>query len=125
MKSPFKYKLVIVLREDLKMSPGKAAAQAAHAAVICSIIAYKERKPEFKAWWEEGQKKVVLGAKGEEELIKLGKKAKKLGLITTIVQDAGMTELPPGTVTALGVGPGPEAVIDKVTGSLPLYRGSE
>ena len=33
----FDYKMVIVTRKDLSLSPGKIAAQAAHAAVDCAL----------------------------------------------------------------------------------------
>jgi len=36
------------------------------------------------------------------------------------VKDAGHTEIPPGTVTVVGLGPGPRGEIDKITGHLQL-----
>jgi len=37
-----------------------------------------------------------------------------------LVKDAGHTEIPPGTVTVVGIGPGPRSEIDKITGDLQL-----
>ena len=114
------YKLVVVVRKDLRLSPGKTAAQVAHASVSCALDA-KKRHPEwFKKWYGEGQRKVVLKAKSLEELYELRERGMVEGLTTSIISDAGLTEIPPGTVTCLGIGPGPEELVDRVTGSLSL-----
>jgi len=114
------YKMVIVIREDLNLSCGKIAVQVAHAAVECTLKSKKEMSPWLEEWLREGQKKVVVKTKTLRDLYVLEFKAKNLGLITAIIRDAGLTEVPPGTVTCLGIGPGPEELVNKVTGSLPL-----
>ena len=121
MKGDFEHKMVIVVRADLGMSPGKMSAQVAHAAVTCVQFAQSKMPKEFDAWYREGQRKVVLKTEGLAELRELEKKARSLRLPTALIEDAGMTELPPGTATVLGIGPGPGPLVDKVTGSLPLW----
>ncbi len=115
-----KYKLVVVVREDLELSCGKLAAQVAHAAVECTLKAKKQKNPWLDEWLREGQKKVVVKAEDLRTLYELEFKAKSLGLTTSLIKDAGLTEIPPGTVTCLGIGPGPEEIVNKVTGNLPL-----
>ncbi len=114
------YKMVIVVRNDIKLGPGKMAAQVAHAAANCALSAKKNHKDYFDAWYEEGQKKVVVKAKDLEELRELQFQAKNAKLPNSLITDAGHTQLPPGTVTCLGIGPGPETAIDKITGHLKL-----
>jgi len=117
----FGYKQAVVLRSDLRMSCGKAAVQACHGAVSACEEAKKQRPSWFRSWIEEGQRKIVLSAESEAKLLELEKKAMKLRIPTFLVSDMGLTELPSGTTTALGVGPAPSNLVDKVTGNLPLY----
>jgi PTH2 family peptidyl-tRNA hydrolase len=114
------YKQVIVVRTDLKMGKGKTCAQAAHAALGSAEKASRYEKRWYEAWKGEGQKKVVVKIKGEKELYRLYEDAKGLGLPCFIVNDAGLTQLPPGTTTALAIGPAPEDKVDRVTGELGL-----
>lgn len=108
------YKQALVLREDLEMSRGKMVAQACHA----SLNAYKNAGSEERhAWEQEGSKKVVLAIKGDEIKERL-QQAKDNGIAAYMVEDAGLTELEPGTVTALGLGPAEESKIDRITGDL-------
>uniref|UniRef100_A0ABI7Z4W9 peptidyl-tRNA hydrolase n=1 Tax=Felis catus TaxID=9685 RepID=A0ABI7Z4W9_FELCA len=115
------YKMILVVRNDLKMGKGKVAAQCSHAAVS----AYKQiqrRNPELLKQWEYcGQPKVVVKAPDEETLVELLTHAKMLGLTVSLIQDAGRTQIAPGSRTVLGIGPGPADLIDKVTGHLKLY----
>ncbi|GAA6218451.1 peptidyl-tRNA hydrolase 2, mitochondrial isoform X1 [Lates japonicus] len=115
------FKMVLVVRNDLKMGKGKVAAQCSHAAVS----AYKQvqrRNPELLKQWEYcGQPKVVVKAPDEDTLIDLLSHAKEVGLPVSLIQDAGRTQIAPGSRTVLGIGPGPADLIDSVTGDLKLY----
>lgn len=117
----FETKLVIVARKDVKLSAGKLAAQVGHAAVDCALKAKRHQPEMFDAWHKEGQKKVVVKAEKEADLFRLKLEAERAGLTTALIADAGHTELPPGTITVLGVGPGRAQDVDKITGALPLY----
>lgn len=102
------------------MSVGKTAAQACHASVLALERVRRFKLDWVREWFDSGQKKVVLKVGSEEELRRLASLCERLGLPWEIVEDAGLTELAPGTATALGIGPAPEEEVDKVTGSLPL-----
>ncbi len=118
--SEFTYKQVIVVRADLKMSKGKLAAQAGHAAVSAAEEARKLHPTWWKAWLYEGQCKIAVKVTTEKELIKLQDDAKDFGLSCALICDRGLTELPPETVTCLGIGPAPSEKVDKITGKLTL-----
>lgn len=114
------FKQCIVVRGDLQLSTGKWCAQVAHAAVSSADRARYEKPLWYRAWLQEGQRKIVLVARGEEELRALHKRASELKLPTAMVVDMGLTEVPPDTLTCIGIGPGPEELVNKVTGNLPL-----
>jgi PTH2 family peptidyl-tRNA hydrolase len=111
------YKQVILVRDDLKLTKGKMAAQASHASVAAVL---KSHKDDLKKWQEQGMKKVVLKVKDIQELQAYKAKAEDAGLVVSLISDAGHTHLEPGTVTCLGIGPDKAEKIDKVTGKLSL-----
>lgn len=120
MGNDFQMKQVIVARTDLKMGKGKLAAQVAHASLSAAEEAMTKREQWFAEWKESGQRKIVVKAKSEDELRELFKKAKASRLPASLIQDAGLTQLEPGTATCLGIGPGPDSQIDGITGNLKL-----
>ncbi|XP_024939893.1 peptidyl-tRNA hydrolase 2, mitochondrial isoform X1 [Cephus cinctus] len=114
------YKLVLVIRTDLKMGKGKVAAQCAHAAVAAYKAAQKHPAI-LKSWEDCGQAKITLKVDNEAALLELAKHARSVGLLTNVVQDAGRTQIASGSRTVCGIGPGPIELIDKVTGHLKLF----
>lgn len=116
----FAYKQVIAVRTDLGMSRGKIAVQVAHGSVSSAEQARVLKQDIWKAWLREGQKKVAVKVSSEEELLELKRQAVGHSLPHALIRDAGMTELPPGTITVLGIGPAKSEIIDEVTGELKL-----
>ncbi|MEM2210956.1 MAG: peptidyl-tRNA hydrolase Pth2 [Nitrososphaerales archaeon] len=114
------YKQIIVVRTDLKMGKGKIAAQAAHAAVACADEVRKRYPNIYENWIKCGQPKVVVKVNSLEKLQDIKKRAEEAGLITVLIEDKGLTQIPPGTKTCLGIGPDVAEIIDKITGELPL-----
>ena len=114
----FEYKMAIVTRSDLNLSTGKLAVQVAHAAVVCAFDTKKINSKWYNKWQKEGAKKVVLKVDNEKDFPPLKKKAEELKISAHIISDAGLTEIPEGTKTVLGIGPAPSNIIDQVTGDL-------
>ena len=109
-----------MVRTDLGMGKGKLAAQAAHASLSAAELASSSRSSWYEDWKSEGQKKVVLKVGSEPELDELYKSARRAKLPAALVEDRGLTQVEPGTVTCLGIGPGPDAEVDAITGKLKL-----
>ncbi|XP_073014113.1 uncharacterized protein [Typha latifolia] len=113
------FKMVLVVRNDLKMGKGKIAAQCSHA----TLGLYKKllhRAPKALSRWEMcGQVKVVLKIESEEELLVLQERAKSLKLPTHVTIDAGRTQIAPNSRTVMAI-LGPTDVVDDVTGGLKL-----
>lgn len=119
---PGEYKMVLVLRAELRLTPGKAAVQAAHAAVMLADPDERGHdRNALHAWRAQGARKIAVLAPDLDRMRELERAARARGLATAWVEDAGYTEVAPGTVTCLGIGPGRNAEVDAVTGSLDLY----
>jgi peptidyl-tRNA hydrolase, PTH2 family len=114
------YKQVIVVRSDLKMGKGKLAVQVAHAAVSSAENTKRYRKGWFDAWYSQSQAKICVKVDSERELRVLKGRLDEMGLPNSLIQDAGLTQLEPGTTTCLGIGPLPSETADKYTGELKL-----
>ena len=114
------YKQVIVVRKDLGMGTGKLAAQVAHAAVMAVENTKMRNLNWFNSWFKAGQAKVVVKVQTLSELLEIRKHAESLHLSVAEIQDSGLTQIPAGTVTCIGIGPGPSGLIDKVTNHLKL-----
>ena len=122
-------KQVLVLRKDLNMRKGKMVVQGAHAAEG-AIFDLGRREGNFlvipldernEPWIFGRFKKVCVSVNSEAELLAIHEKTKAAGLITKLIQDAGLTEfggVP--TYTAVAVGPDEGSKIDAITGHLPL-----
>lgn len=120
-QSKFENKMVLLVRTDLGMTKGKAAAQCAHAAVGCYKKAARSAPEVLKKWEYCGQAKVTLKVDSEEAMVQLQSRARARGLVTSLVRDAGRTQIEAGSATVLGIGPAPADVVDEITGHLKLY----
>ena len=112
-------KQVIVIRTDLGMGKGKIAAQVGHACVLGSEYV-RGSNPQWHSQWLDGQEKIVLKVSGLKELQQVKMHAMDLNLPYSQVTDAGHTQIEPGTITCISIGPAPEMLIDKVTRDLKL-----
>jgi len=118
-------KQVIIVRRDLKkfgISIGKLLAHVAHGAVEGYIQVLRLFPDIAHEWIASGQKKIVVYVDKLEDLMKKYRKAISLEIPASIIRDAGLTELPPGTITVVVLGPWFSEKIDKVSGDLPLLR---
>jgi PTH2 family peptidyl-tRNA hydrolase len=113
------FKMVLVVRNDLKMGKGKVAAQCSHA----TLGLYKKvfhRAPKALQRWEMcSQVKVVTKVESEEEMLSLQNRAKSMKLPCHITIDAGRTQIAPNSRTVMAI-LGPSHLVDEVTGSLKL-----
>ena len=110
-------KQMILVRMDLKMPKGKMVAQSCHASVDGVLNSDKRKVDE---WLSEGGKKAVLKVSDQKELVKYIKLAKKKGLKTSLIKDAGKTFFKKPTLTCGAIGPDKDEKIDSVVGHLKL-----
>ncbi|RUS19680.1 hypothetical protein BC937DRAFT_87111, partial [Endogone sp. FLAS-F59071] len=120
-RSASEHKMVLVVRTDLGMTKGKAAAQCAHAA-LANFKVMQKTNPEMLSEWEEtGHAKITLKCDSEDQMLALRNQARTMGLCAMSIQDAGRTQIAAGSRTVLAIGPGPVKIINDITGHLKLY----
>ena len=117
---PPQLKMMLVVRKDLGMTVGKTASQCSHAALGCERSARSQAPDYLSAWMGTGEAIVCVSADSQAVLASLQSAASLAGLVTHTVADAGRTEVAPGTVTVLAIGPGPVELLDEMTGKLRL-----
>ncbi|KAE8726915.1 hypothetical protein F3Y22_tig00005939pilonHSYRG00028 [Hibiscus syriacus] len=93
------FKMVLVVRNDLKMGKGKIAAQC--------------------RWEMCAQPKVVVKIDSEEDMLVSQERAKSLNIPTHITIDTGRTQIAPNSRTVMAI-LGPIEMVDDVTGGLKL-----
>lgn len=108
---------VIVVPLDNPMTPGKLAAQVAHAAVGA---AWASKTSLLDQWRETGVTKIVLQIPTTAALLDLHQRALDAGYACCLIRDEGRTEVAPNSVTALAIGPSP--TVNSLTGHLALYK---
>jgi PTH2 family peptidyl-tRNA hydrolase len=120
MSQELAYKQALIIRLDLKIGRGKIAVQCSHAAVSSA----EEARIHFPQWWkwwmEDGQRKIALKVPDLDALLNLENVARRNRLPVYLVRDRGLTQVPPDTVTCLGIGPAPTNLVDNLTGDLAL-----
>ncbi|CAK8576854.1 unnamed protein product [Lathyrus sativus] len=113
------FKMILVVRNDLKMGKGKIAAQCSHATLgLYKKVLYRAPKA-LNRWEMSAQPKVVVKIESEEDMLALQERAKSLKLPTHITIDAGRTQIAPNSRTVMAI-LGPVEVVDEVTGGLKL-----
>lgn len=119
-----RYKMALLVRTDLKMDRGKAATQAAHAAVGAFKKLHKRRDPNLRPWEETGSNKVCLRVDTEEEFNSLLARSRAAGLPVHVVVDVVRSSAAPdrhsNPRTVMAVGPAPAEMVTAVTGHLKL-----
>lgn len=138
-------KQVIIARKDLKMPPGKLAAQVAHASVACLLGAgtwsdvyeipgeegheavvgrftIETPSPAMYHWMTKSFPKACLRVNNELDMLELYQKAKDAGLPCSLIRDSGRTVYNgEHNYTCVGIGPASREQIDAIAGHLKLY----
>lgn len=102
MQKPVMY---ILANKGLGMSPGKLAAQVAHAAVRAVWAGSPAHTREVEQWLARGETKIVLEVRDTEHLLNADRYLTDKGFKTHLIIDEGRTEIQSHTPTCFAVGP--------------------
>jgi peptidyl-tRNA hydrolase, PTH2 family len=113
------YKMLCIVRTDLKMGKGKIAAQCGHAFIEAYRKAEKKVPQLVEEWLTIGSEKVVLKVDSEKQLLALFEELKK-HFPVALIRDAGHTQIASGSKTCIAVGPALESELNAFTADLKL-----
>ena len=143
---------IIIARKDLEMSPGKLAAQVAHASIAFLsrqirdksdrllfsgdyVVGLEIPKDIYEQWFMGVFTKTICEAKNKNQLLKAVKIAEELGLKENVdfflIKDACLTDLEPEefdengqgrTLTCIGFRPLDDETAWKISKKYQLYR---
>lgn len=120
-QAELKYKMLFVINTSLKMQKGKVAAQCGHAAIGCFINAHQSHENIVNRWQRTGARKIACKIGSDEEMDELKAILDENNIPTYQVIDAGLTQVPEGSKTVLGIGPVEENIVNNFTVDLKLY----
>lgn len=112
MKNPIIY---VVLNGELKMSPGKAAAQAVHAAMMLNVKSKKDFLSDYQ------RTVIVLEAKDAQQISNLSTYLFEADLDAEYYIDEGRNEVDAYSTTALAAFVGDDEEKRKIFSDLPLF----
>lgn len=102
--------VALVFRKDLKLGLGKFAVQASHGLV--SAILTRGKSNFTNSWLNSNRDIELRKVSSYDKLIDLKEKSAKYDMSTTIIRDAGYTQIPSGTTTCLAIGPAPKQYLN-------------
>ena len=114
--------MIFCVRQDLKMGAGKMCSQCGHAAIGLYKQAIIKYQKELKEWEKNGCAKIALKVHSENELLRIEKEARDIGLNTFIFTDIGRTQVEPNTITVMGIGPASSQELKPIIGYLKLLN---
>lgn len=116
------YKMLFIVNGSLSMSSGKMAAQVAHCAVDLYQKIVDQRMMAINFWRIAGQKKIVVRGETADDLLQIERQVTmNKSVVSSFVRDAGLTEIPSGSITCLGLF-GTANQLDPITGHLKLMN---
>ena len=112
------YKMVLCVRNDLNMGKGKIVSQACHGVMRLTLMLIDENQDLLRKYLLH-ETKITLKINSESELIKLRDTCVEKKLHHIVIEDAGKTQVDPGTKTVLAI-IGASKEIDEVVKHLKL-----
>jgi len=112
--------MILGVRMDLKMDKGKIAAQCGHASLAAYRAAKRSHPQYVRTWQLLGQTKIAVKIPSGADLEQLEARARALRVPFRTIQDAGRTQVEPGSRTVIGLGPAPIPTMDELTRQFKL-----